>query len=64
MTEEKITGTHKTVWKVVDEVREEGLDKRGMGRRRVEVSVAGKRGGRRSSRRRRRRRRSSKIEGR
>jgi len=31
MTEEKITGTHKTVWKVVDEVREEGLDKRGMG---------------------------------
>ena len=31
MTEEKITGTHKTVWKVVDEVREDGLDKRGMG---------------------------------
>ena len=31
MTEEKITGTYKTVWKVVDEVREEGLDKRGMG---------------------------------
>ena len=31
MTEEKITGTHKTGWTVVDEVREEGLDKRGMG---------------------------------
>ena len=30
MTEEKITGTHKTVWKVVNEVREDGLDKRGM----------------------------------
>ena len=33
MTEEKITGTHKTVWKVVDDEggEEFGLDKRGMG---------------------------------
>ena len=34
MTEEKITGTHKTVWKVVDDDEggeEFGLDKRGMG---------------------------------
>jgi hypothetical protein len=33
MTEEKITGTHKTVWKLVDDFEggEEGLDKRGMG---------------------------------